>query len=383
MPGVNLRAVIVAVPERKPQGNRLTIADVAVFYGEHTGGIRTYLHEKARFAAETGAFEHHMIVPGRGRSEDGRHEVPSVQLIAAGGWRLPWGVGAVKTVLRRIRPDVVVLHDPFWRPAEVVPVARAVGARVVAAHHASAALNAAGIPGPDGLYLPVLRRIYRKAYEHVDAVMSVVDSRPCSGREAELPLRFGLHPAFRPGPAVRGDRVLYVGRLAWEKGIFTLLEAAALSDEQWPLKIVGDGPAAKQVGNRVKRLGLSDRVEFGEFVDSRSELARLYRSASCVVQPGPHETFGLVAFEAAASGAHVVTCDTTPAADVVAPLAQTFAPEDPDDLLAAIGRARATEPDFASAVALSENYTWERVFSAELEAMTRLSEEGTAYPAAG
>ena len=44
---------------------RLRIADVALFYGERSGGIRTYLEAKARFAARTGAFEHHLVVPGR------------------------------------------------------------------------------------------------------------------------------------------------------------------------------------------------------------------------------------------------------------------------------------------------------------------------------
>jgi alpha-1,6-mannosyltransferase len=352
------------------------IADVALFYGERSGGIRTYLHEKARFAGETGAFDHHMIVPGRReRHAGGLHELPSLQLVSSTGYGIPYGAGALKKTLRALRPHIVVLHDPFWRPSGVTAEAHRLGARVLAAHHASAALNAAGIPGPDGLYLPLLRRIYRHAYEHVDAVMSVVDSTPCSGREATLPLRFGLHPAFRPGPATPSDHVLYVGRIAWEKGVFCLLEAASLAPDPWPLLLVGDGPALRSAHARAERLGVADRVEFRPFESSRERLARLYREASCVVQPGPHETFGLVALEAAASGTRVVTCSSTPSAQVAGPLAETFGAGNAADLLRAITRARGAKPDLAAATALADRLTWERVFTAELEDLARLLED--------
>jgi hypothetical protein len=42
----------------------LRVADIALFYGERSGGIRTYLDAKARHAALTATFEHHVIVPG-------------------------------------------------------------------------------------------------------------------------------------------------------------------------------------------------------------------------------------------------------------------------------------------------------------------------------
>ena len=70
----------------------LRVADVALFYGERTGGIRTYLDAKARHAARTGAFEHHVLVPGvRERHEGGRHELPSLRVLAANGYRIPLG----------------------------------------------------------------------------------------------------------------------------------------------------------------------------------------------------------------------------------------------------------------------------------------------------
>ncbi len=355
------------------QRNRLVVCDVALFYGARSGGIRTYLDEKARFANDSGAFEHHVIVPGvQERHEAGRHELRSLRLVAHNGYRIPLGAGAVKQTLRRLRPDVVVLHDPFWRPLGVTREAHRLGARVVAVHHASAALNAAGLPGPDAVYLPLFRRIYRHAYENVDGVMSVVDPSPDSGREATIPLRFGLHPAFHPAPSVRGDHFLYAGRVAYEKRIPDLLEAMATAGWGRPLWIVGDGPAVSGVESAARKLGLEDLVHFKPFVSDRHELARLYREAACVVDPGPHETFGLVVLEAAASGARVVACTSTPSASVAAPLVETYAATDVADLIRAIERSLATPGDVAIASKLAEGLSWERVFAAELEELQQL-----------
>ena len=354
-------------------GDRLVVCDVAMFYAERSGGIRTYLNEKARFAERTGALEHHLIVPGRReRHLGGRHELRSLQLAASNGYRLPLGSRPLRETLRAIRPDVVILHDPFWRPLSVTREAHRLGAAVVAVHHASPALNAAGIPGPDALYLPALRRIYQHAYEHVDAVMSIVDPEPDCGRSAAIRLRFGLDPAFRPGPAVVGEELLFVGRLSLEKRIHDILDAMALAGWGRPLRIVGDGPARGLVEARARRLGLGDLLELRPFEPDRRVLARLYREAACVVAPGPHETFGLAVLEAAASGARVVACASTPAASVAGGLVHTFRPTDPADLARAIGDALTAAPDPARASALGASLRWGRVFEAELRDLERL-----------
>ncbi len=360
-----------AVAAPRSDSRKPVVADVAMFYGERSGGIRTYLDEKAAYAARTGAFEHHVIVPGRrARHHAGRHEVRALRLAASNGYRIPLGAGSVKDTLRVIQPDFVVLHDPFWRPLGITQTAHRLGARVVAVHHASAALNAAGLPGPDRLYLPLLRGVYRHAYEHVDAVMSVVDAERDSRRAATIPLRFGLHPAFRPAPAERGEHLLYVGRLSLEKHVDDLFAAVPLLRAPRPVVVVGEGPARGAFEARARRRGVE--VDFRPFVSSREELARLYRRAACVVNPAPHETFGLVVLEAAASGARVVACSSTPAAWVDPGLVETYEAKDVRLLAAAIGRALARPGDAARAGALGESLTWERVFAAELAEFDKL-----------
>jgi alpha-1,6-mannosyltransferase len=362
------RAAATREPDRRP-----VLCDVALFYAEQGGGIRTYLDEKARYAEATGAFEHHLIFPGRKRrSRIGRHELPSLRVEAANGYRVPLGAGALKETLARVMPDYVILHDPFWRPAEVTRTAHRLGARVIAVHHASPALQAAGIPGPDAVYLPLLKRIYRNAYEEVDAVMSAVDSRHDCGRRAAIPLHFGLDPAFRPGPAQPGRHLLYVGRLSLEKRVGDLLEAVAAASWNPDVWLVGDGPARGLIESQAVQLGLSERVRFLPFMSNRRRLAHLYRSAACVVAPGPHETFGLAVLEAAASGARVVACSCTPAAAVAGPLVETFEPKSSRDLLRAIEASLASERNVSAAAALADCCTWERVFESELTALRSL-----------
>jgi alpha-1,6-mannosyltransferase len=335
-----------------------------MFYGERSGGIRTYLEAKAAFAARAGCYEQHLVVPGPERS---------LRLVASNGYRVPLGAAGLTEALHRIRPHVVLLHDPFWTPRHATRAAHDLGAAVVAVHHSSALLHAAGLPGPDGVYARALRQWYRRAYLDVDAVMSVVDPLRDTRRPATLALRLGVAPVFHPRPAVtRGDEVLYAGRLSREKGLGTLLEAAAASREAWPLALLGTGPIGDALHARVRRLGLASRVTFEPFEPDRERLAARFAAARCVVLPGAHETFGLAALEAAACGAPVVTAATTPAAALASAAIDTFRAGDPADLERAIQRARRREPDLAGAARLAERHSWDRVFTAELEDLRRL-----------
>jgi alpha-1,6-mannosyltransferase len=357
------------VAQRRPR-----VVDVALWYGERSGGIRTYLDAKVAHARATAAFEHHVVLPGpRERHRDGRHELPSLRLVAANGYRVPLGARALRRTLARLRPDVVLLHDPFWLPLHVTEQAHELGARVVAVHHGSAALDAAGMPGPSSLWEPLFCAWLRHAYAPVDAIASVVDTRPDCGRPASFPLRLGVHAAFRPHRGMRrGDHVLYVGRLGREKGVFRLLEAAAASEDAWPLRFVGSGPAEDALRRRARALGVAHRVAFAPYVRDRARLARAYAGARCVVMPGEHETFGLVALEAAASGAPVVACDTAPSAALLGELAHTYAPGDVAGLAAAVAAAREAPPQPGAATELGWRYGWDRLFADELSHLTEL-----------
>jgi alpha-1,6-mannosyltransferase len=367
-------AQLVDAPAAPRAQRTLRVVDVALWYGERSGGIRTYLDAKVAHARATGAFEHHVVVPGpRERHDDGRHELPSLRLVAANGYRVPLGARALGRTLAQLRPDVVLLHDPFWLPLHVTEKAHALGARVVAVHHGSAALDAAGMPGPPRMWEPVFRAWLRHAYAPVDAIASVVDPEPDCGRPASFPLYLGLDEAFRPQPDVRrSDHVLYVGRLGREKGVFRLLEAAAIADDRWPLVFIGSGPAEDALRRRAHTLGLAHRVAFRPYVRDRDRLARAYAAARCVVMPGEHETFGLVALEAAASGARVVACDTAPSAALLGTLVHRYPAGDAGGLAAAIAAARTAQREPEAAAALHWRFGWDRLFADELAHLSEL-----------
>jgi glycosyltransferase involved in cell wall biosynthesis len=349
----------------------LRVADVALFYGERSGGIRTYLDAKVEHAQQTGAFEHHLIVPGarrarRDHSAGAVHELRAVRAASSNGYRWPIGRRPLLTLLEQLEPDVLLLHDPFWAP-------KAPAGYVMMVHHGSVALDAAAFRGPAGLYAAGFRAWLRRSYAHADGVMAACDPLEDTARHATMPLRFGLDPVFRPRAGVRrGDHVLYAGRFGREKGVFALLEAARRSEEPWPLWLMGAGPAERELQARVRRLGLRDRVRFLPHLTGRDVLARAYQRARCVVMPGELETFGLVAYEAAASGAATVACSTAPSTLALGPLVRTYAPGDVDGMAWAIAAARASEPDLDAALQFASEHQWEPVFRAELADLERL-----------
>ena len=126
--------------ERRP----LRVVDVALFYGERSGGIRTYLDAKAAYARRTGAFEHRLIVPGAAATSPVRLRAAVGPVATSNGYRWPIGTRPLVDLLRDLAPDVVLLHDPFWAPRAV----RSVGAPVVMVHHGSIDLDATALPGP-------------------------------------------------------------------------------------------------------------------------------------------------------------------------------------------------------------------------------------------
>ena len=131
--------------------------------------------------------------------------------------------------------------------------------------------------------------------------------------------------------------------------------------------IVGDGPARRELEQRARRADLRGRVRFRPFISDRAELARTYREAACLIDPAPHETFGLVVLEAAASGARVVACSTTPSAAVAAGLVETYEPQNVADLARTIRRALVADRDAAAAGRLARSLSWDRILAAELE----------------
>ena len=107
-----------------------------------------------------------------------------------------------------------------------------------------------------------------------------------------------------------GPFVLFVGRLAPNKGLLTLLEAfgsLAREDPQATLVLAGaDGGMAATLDERTRTLGLEGRVRRLGHVEDDGLLAAGFRDARLFVLPSDYEAFGLVLLEAMAQGTPVI-----------------------------------------------------------------------------
>jgi glycosyltransferase involved in cell wall biosynthesis len=138
----------------------------------------------------------------------------------------------------------------------------------------------------------------------------VVDLAPAS-RVAIVPNGADPLPSGPPVPKGRGPRILFVGRIAPEKGIQLMLDAFALVERDIPtaeLMIVGDW--RKSAGLREKLRSASHRgnVTLVGEVD-RDKLGPYYESADVFCFPSLTDTQALVLHEAAHAGLPIVSVD--------------------------------------------------------------------------
>jgi glycosyltransferase involved in cell wall biosynthesis len=133
--------------------------------------------------------------------------------------------------------------------------------------------------------------------------------------------RIHVKPNFVYPPSLEAAAVatepyfLFVGRLATEKGVETLIEAYQQDASLWPLKVVGDGPLNGQL--RSASVALGDRVQFLGRQDKATVL-RLMQGAYALVFPSIwYEGFPLTIAEAFACGLPVVVPNLGSMAEIV------------------------------------------------------------------
>ena len=154
--------------------------------------------------------------------------------------------------------------------------------------------------------------------------------------------------AFAPvGPDARDpDELLWVGSRQAGKGTDTLLRAFGLLRVDRPglrLRLVGRAPSAAEearLRTLAGDLGLTDAVAFEPAAD-RAGVAAAMARAAVFVHPSPHETFGVVAAEALASGLPVAAVPSGGVEEILGPdglNGEIAAGTDDHALAAAVGR---------------------------------------------
>lgn len=128
-----------------------------------------------------------------------------------------------------------------------------------------------------------------------------------------------------------GKEILFVGSLKPQKGIIEGIRAfdiVSKTEDECSLIIAGDGWLRNQAEEEVKKLGLSEKVEFKGHVE-REKIIELYQRASVVVYPSIWpEPFGRISIEAMASKTPIVgsqngaipeVLDNWPASQIIDP----------------------------------------------------------------
>jgi glycosyltransferase involved in cell wall biosynthesis len=171
----------------------------------------------------------------------------------------------------------------------------------------------------------------------------------------------GVDAAFSPdGPRRNGaPYLLFVGALQPRKDPLVAIEALSMTDADLHLVLAGpDKGGGREVREEVARLRLERRVEFAGHV-AKTELAALYRGATCLVFPSRYEGFGLPVVEAMASGTPVVATTAGAVPEVAGDAAILVEPGDAVALADGIERALADRERLVRAgLERARRFTW-------------------------
>ncbi len=335
-------ASMVDLPARLRPTAGLGVLDITEFFGETTGGVRTYLLEKARYVQRRPALRQTIVVPG---ARDEILEASGVRCYRLHGpsiptqkpYRFMLATRSTSRIVAHERPDLIEVGSTWFAPWLVHLATQRVDVPAVWFYHSNFPRIIAPWPATASRarriaaefawgYVRRLGRLVRATLAPSEAV-----ARELERAGVERVVRVGLgvdleqfHPARRARAGEtrarhglpEGPLAMYVGRLAADKEVDLLLRA-------WPevrrrtgaaLAIVGEGPARR----RLHRCAGSDRVHWVPFQSDRDELADLHAAADLLVAPSSTETFGLSALEAIASGTTLLGADRGGVADTVA-----------------------------------------------------------------
>ncbi|MDX1620508.1 MAG: glycosyltransferase family 4 protein [Nitriliruptorales bacterium] len=181
----------------------------------------------------------------------------------------------------------------------------------------------------------------------------------------------------------RTKMVLFAGRLEYEKGVQTVLQALQqVRAEVGPTKffVAGIGTYSDELRRQARELKLTNHVRFTGFLEDH-DLRLHYAAADVAVAPSIYEPFGLVAVEAMACGTPVVVGDTGGLREIVSGgHGLAFTPQDDDHLAEVLTRVLTDEDLAARLVArgrarIQSRYDWGHVASQTISTYDRAVRE--------
>lgn len=295
-------------------------------------------------------------------------------------WVLAMGHAMVRAglVLNDWRPDVVHAHD--WLVAHpAIALAQFFDVPLVSTIHATEAGRHSGwVSGPVSRQVHGLESwLVRESDSLIACSASMRDEITTlfgPGLAEISVIRNGIDThgwPFAPrrphsGPA----ELLYFGRLEYEKGVHDAIAALPRIRRTHPgatLTIAGDGTQLDFLKSEARRHKVLKATNFVGRVDHQ-ELLRLLHRADAAVLPSHYEPFGIVALEAAAAGAPLVTSNAGGLGEAVidGETGLSHPPNDVAALSAAVRRvldcpAAAQQRARAACERLTSDFAWHTV----------------------
>jgi len=388
----------------------MKIIDVAEFYADLGGGVRTYINQKLEAGARAG---HEVVVVAPG-PEDGEEERLGGRICWVKGPPMPldsryyvlWREEAVHRILDREAPDVVEGSSP-WSGGWFVARWPGHAVKTFIFHQDPVAVYPQTFLGHH-LGIDRVDQMFSWYWAYLRSLSARFDATVVSGEWlAEKLHRFGLHRAeavpfgidkaqFSPSlrdPVVRkqmlercgvgeeASLLVNISRFHPEKRLGTLLAAFRRASARRPMGLViyGDGPLRRWVERNAAGV---PGVHLAGFVSDRDEIAKSLASADAMLHGSSAETYGLVVAEAVCSGLPIIVPNQGGAADLADPsYAETYAPGDVADCSAAIEALLARDRDVLVAgcarAAQREIGTMDDHFDQLFELYERLVEEAS------
>ena len=304
----------------------LTVLDITEWFGDTTGGIRTYLLQKSLYAQQREQLRHVLVVPGAGNSIETRSNAKTYRLRGPRiprqpPYRLMLSRSKVMSVVGQERPDIIEVGSPFLSAWLARAAAHRFDVPLVAYFHS----NAARLLAPRGARSSLLRRALHDAtwsylrVLHSRFAVTIASSHyavrelASAGIQRVVRVPLGVDVALfnttrrAHSDATRAQHSLptgllatFVGRFAAEKELLVVLDAWERVEKATGarLLLVGAGPAEREL----RRHPYAHRVTFLPFQADRARIADLLAACDLYIAPGRIETFGLSSLEALASG---------------------------------------------------------------------------------
>ncbi|MDD3718887.1 MAG: glycosyltransferase family 4 protein [Actinomycetota bacterium] len=164
--------------------------------------------------------------------------------------------------------------------------------------------------------------------------------------------------------------IFFVGRLVYEKGVQTVIEAMPRVLQEFPdlrFLVAGTGAHVRALQVMIDEFGLGEKIKLLGFVDAE-KLPMFYKCADITVVPSIYEPFGMVVLEAMVAGCPVIVADTGGLKEIVVheETGLCFKPGNPESLAQAMirvlrdeGLAQRLTSDAQKFI--GEKYNWGRI----------------------